>query len=235
MPNRWNEFANLRRIQIESGLDITFNDVFIPYFINIICKLRPEKVIEIGSGTGHLSKAVAKQGFAVTAIEPSDGMFKVSQDVLKDENIELFNCSSRELQIEKVYDLAFSHLVAHVTEDVECFISSIAVHLNSGAHFIFSIPHPCFYNEYKNFLGDEYNYMERMIKEVAFYITKDPINVISGVPYHHRPLSEYVNSIVASGFALEVFDEIYPSKEIQKKYGKDWVHPRYCVFICRKI
>lgn len=104
-----------------------------------------------------------------------------------------------------------------------------------AGHFIFSIPHPCFYNEYKGFFGDEYNYMTPMTKDVSFTITKDSKNTISGVPYHHRPLSEYINKLVESGFAINGFDETYPEEDIQLKYGAKWESPRYCVFTCRKL
>ena len=145
------------------------------------------------------------------------------------------NCTSFELEKNELYEVAFSHLVAHVVDDLNAFFESVAKHLKATSHFIFSIPHPCFYNEYKGFFGDEYNYMTPMTKNVSFTITKDPQNTISGVPYHHRPLSEYINKLVESGFAIDGFDETYPEDDIQLKYGSKWETPRYCVFICRKL
>jgi len=235
MPHRWCASANLRRSQIESGADITFNDVFKPIFVERICSLEPECVIEVGAGTGHLSKALVGRSFRIMAIEPSKGMFTIAQDVLANEDVDLRNCSSFELPKGDVFDLAFSHLVAHVVEDLFSFINSIGIHLSKNAHLIFSIPHPCFYQSYKGIFGDEYNYMTQMMKEISFSITKDPDNVISGVPYHHRPLSNYINALVACGFAIDGFDEIYPTKEIQEKYGQPWENPRYCLFQCRKL
>lgn len=235
MPHRWCASANLRRTQIESGIDITFNDVFKPIFVEHICNLAPSNVIEVGAGTGHLSKALVGHGFRVTAIEPSKGMFTIAQDVLANEDVILKNCTSFNLPKGDIFDLAFSHLVAHVVDDLFSFISSIGNHLSKNAHLILSIPHPCFYQSYKNIFGGEYNYMKQMIKDISFSITKDPDNEISGVPYHHRPLSSYINTLVACGFAIDGFDEIYPQKEVQDKYGKPWENPRYCLFQCRKL
>lgn len=235
MPNRWCASAQLRRTQIESGADITFNEVFEPLFVERVCGLAPQRIIEVGAGTGHLSKAIASRGYSVTAIEPSEGMFKVAQEVLVGEKVSLRNCSSFDLPPAEFFDVAFSHMVAHVVEDIEGFFKSISVHLSQGAHLIFSIPHPCFYNSYKHFFGAEYHYMKRLSREVSFSITKEPENLISGVPYHHRPLSEYINTLVATGFALDGFDETYPPEEVQKKYGQYWENPRYCVFVCRKL
>lgn len=235
MPHRWCNSAKIRREQIESGVDITFNEVFKPLLISRIQTLAPISVLEVGAGTGHISYELFKLGFSVTAIEPSLGMYEVAQDVLSSTDVSLVNCTSFDLGKDKIYDVALSHLVAHVVDDLSGFLESVWRHLNKGGHFIFSIPHPCFYNEYKGFFGEEYNYMVPMKKNVSFTITKDSKNIISGVPYHHRPLSEYFNSLVKLGFAIDGFDETYPDDDIQEKYSARWKTPRYCMFTCKKL
>jgi len=235
MPHRWCDSAKIRREQIESGADLTFNEVFKPLIVSRIQSLSPNNVLEVGAGTGHISNELFKLGFSVTAIEPSQGMYEVAREVLSSTDVRLVNCASFELERDKVYEVSFSHLVAHVVDDLSGFFESIGQHLEKNGHFIFSIPHPCFYNEYKGFLGDEYNYMVPMTKNVSFTITKDSQNIISGVPYHHRPLSVYFNCLVKSGFAIDGFDEIYPDDDIQEKYGARWESPRYCVFTCKKL
>lgn len=235
MPHRWCNSAQIRREQIESGADLTFNEVFKPLLVSQIKSLSPSNVLEVGAGTGHISKELSELGFSVTAIEPSTGMYGVAKDVLSLTDVRLLNCTSFDLEKSQLYEVAFSHLVAHVVDDLNEFFESVGQHLKANSHFIFSIPHPCFYNEYKGFFGDEYNYMTPMSKTVSFAITKDSKNKISGVPYHHRPLSEYINKLVETGFAIDGFDETYPEEDIQLKYGAKWESPRYCVFICRKL
>ena len=235
MPHRWCNSAQIRREQIESGADLTFNEVFKPLLVSRIKSLSPSNVLEVGAGTGHISKELFELGFSVTAIEPSAGMYGVAKDVLSLTNVRLLNCTSFELEKDELYEVAFSHLVAHVVDDLKAFFESLGPHMKASSHFIFSIPHPCFYNKYKGFFGDEYNYMTPMTKSVSFTITKDSQNTISGVPYHHRPLSEYINKLVESGFAIDGFDETYPEDDIQLKYGAKWKSPRYCVFTCRKL
>ena len=234
MPHRWCSSASVRRNQIESGLDITFCEVFMPIFRNKIMAIKPARVLEIGCGTGHLSKELSKNGIDITAIEPSKGMFEVASEVLSGTNVRLLNCASFDLENTSTFDLAFSHLVAHVVDDISAFFTSIAVHLDNGSYFLFSIPHPCFYNDYKKFFGDEYHYMKSLMKNVSFSITKDPETVISDVPYHHRSISIYVNELVSAGFNIVGFDETFPDKHIQEKYGAAWESPRYCIFICKK-
>ncbi len=234
MPHRWCDSAELRRKQIESGIDLTFNDVFKPLITTRVASLNPKRILEVGAGTGHLSKELSKNKCEITAIEPSKGMYVVANEVLSTTNVILKNCTSFELNKTEVFDVAFSHLVAHVVDDLSAFFQSIGKHLDTGSHFIFSIPHPCFYNSYKNLFGEEYSYMKSITKNISFSITKDPDNKINEVPYHHRPLSKYINCLVESGFAIDGFDEIYPNKAIQDKYGAPWENPRYCLFMARK-
>lgn len=212
MPHRWCNSARIRREQIESGADLTFNEVFKPLIISRIKGLRPSRVLEVGAGTGHISIELFKLGFSVTAIEPSLGMYFIAKDILSSTDVKLVNCTSIDLECDTIYDVAFSHLVAHVVDDLSAFFRSIGKHLKKNGYFIFSIPHPCFYNDYKRFFGGEYNYMVPMKKNVSFTITKDLKNIISGVPYHHRPLSEYFNKLAEAGFVIDNFDETYPDE-----------------------
>lgn len=235
MPHRWCDSAQIRRSQIESGIDLTFNEVFKPLFIERVLEIEHDLILEVGAGTGHLSKELSKHGCNITAIEPSKGMYQVAKDVLNGANVNLVNCTSYDLQVSNKYNVVISHLVAHVVDDIVKFFLSVSKQLKQGSHFIFSIPHPCFYNEYKNILGCEYSYMTSVNKEISFTITQDKENVISGVPYHHRPLSEYINSLVKSGFAVDGFDETWPTAEVQEMYGSPWVNPRYCMFVCKKL
>jgi len=192
-------------------------------------------VLEVGAGTGHMAKVISSFVSDVTAIEPSNGMFSVAREVLRDDNVRLLNCTSFDLPFEAPFDLAYTHLVAHVIDDLIGFFGSISRHLAPGGHFIFSIPHPCFYNGYKGLFGDEYEYTTPIAKDIAFTITKDPDNAIFGVPYHHRPLSSYINSAIGAGFLISHFDEIMPTAEVQSKYGEPWKEPRYCIFTCTKL
>jgi len=235
MPHRWNNSAELRQTQIESGDDITFNEVFKPLFVQKIADLDVCSILEVGAGTGHLSKALAVGGKNIIAIEPSEGMFSVAKDVLGNTGVNLINCRLENLPVNGGCEVAISHLVAHVVEDVPKFFKHVAEHIETSGHFIFTIPHPCFFNDYKNIFGDEYRYMRPLSKEISFSITKDSANVITGVPYHHRPLSEYINSLVAAGFALDGFEETWPAEEVQVMYGEEWKTPRYCMFVCKKL
>ena len=225
MIDYWTKNAVTRNFQIESGKDITFLEVFLPYYKSKVKMCQPKKVLEIGAGTGHLALEISKLGIDISAIEPSSGMFNIAKEKCK--NMDIKNCAIGELEEKCKYDLIIAHLVAHTTDDFIKFINDVKKHLKGK--FIFSVPHPCFFKEYKNIEIDNYQYINEIPAIISFNISLDDQNEINSVPYVHRPLSFYINSLIDGGYKLEKITEIFPDIEIQKKYPCLWENPRYCI------
>lgn len=234
MLSRWCDAAAIRREQIESGADITFSEVFLPYYTKILSALAPRRLLEVGCGTGHMAKALSGYAKHVSAIEPSAGMFDIAREVLSGTDVHLFRSSIEEFREFEKYDVILSHLCAHTIEDIGAFFVSVRFLMNENSFFVFSIPHPCFWNGYKKFIPDaQYSYMKAHSTEANLTITKEPTRVVGRVPYVHRPLSSYFQEIGLSGLAVTDFDEIFPEENVQRLYGSLWEEPRYAVFICR--
>jgi len=234
MPHRWNNAAQVRKQQIENGLDITFSYIFVPLYINVIKETSPMSIVEIGAGTGHLARELVNYCNNYFAIEPSKGMFETAREVLKNKNVELLNCKIEDFDYEKTFDLVFSHLCAHAMEDIDNLYKKMHTLLSLDGKWLFSIPHPCFYNEYKKMIPDNYCYMEERKVDFDLTITKDK-RVIEKVPYYHRPLHVYINKMVENGLVIEKMEEVFPTEDIQKMYGDMWTTPRYIIFSGRKI
>lgn len=231
MPNRWDDFASIRQVQIESGKDLTFSEVFLPYYVDLVADLRPESLIEVGCGTGHLSAYLSNHVNTTVAIEPSAGMYAVAEQVVKRSDVQLFRLRAEDYECETTFDLIISHMVLQLVDNLELFILSVAKFMGKESHFVFAIPHPCFYNEYKKFFApSEYHYMRETTKAISFAVTKDPDTKISGVPYCHRPLSRYFFVLKKCGLHIVDFVETFPKPEIQSLYGMAWDFPRYCIF-----
>lgn len=232
MPNRWNGAAFTRKKQIEEGLDITFSKVFIPYYVGKMAEYKPHNVLEVGCGTGHMALELSQYCRNFMALEPSRGMYAVAKEVLKNHSVKVLPSYVGDISSIEKYDLVYSHMCLQVIEDVENFFQSVRAFVSERGVVIFSIPHPCFYNQYKAFFDDsEYEYMGILEKQISFTITKDTVNRINGVPYHHRPISYYMNQLVECGFKILHFDEIFPSDNVQLLYGEKWNIPRYCSFV----
>jgi|LGVF01.1.fsa_nt_gb SAM-dependent methyltransferase len=231
MPERWDNAAELRKEQIESGLDLTFSKVFLPYYLNLATELRPSSLLEVGCGTGHLSSELSSHISKVVSLEPSPGMHAVASDILDDTRVQLINKRVQDLEFEQTFDLIISHMCIQTIHNINDFLESIRLLMNKKSLFVFTIPHPCFYNDYKGFFSsEEYSYIVPMKKNITFAVTKDPDRPISGVPYNHRPLSCYFDSLRVHDMLVADFHEIFPEPAVQSLYGTGWDTPRYCVF-----
>lgn len=231
MPHRWCKTASLRRKQIEGNLDVTFSRIMLPYFLSIVENLKPKKALEIGAGTGHLAKALSKYINDFVIIEPSVDMLRTAQEVLKEESVSIHSADVQEFSSEEQYELIYSNMCIQAIQDFEEVLTCVKKHITPNGVFSFTIPHPCFYNDYKGFFSnEEFSYIKEKHKSVEFNISLDPQNKISDVPYYHRPLSYYINKMHQYKFYIKSFDELFPSQEVQKLYGCAWKVPRYCAF-----
>ena len=234
MLNAWDEISKIRKEQIESGADLTFSKVFVPYFTELVKKIKPNSLLEIGCGTGHLSMALAMHVPKVDAIEPSESMYELSCNLLKDKKVNVERCSMQEYKPDAKYNLVISHMCLQAVSKLSDFFLSVEKLLSEQSYFSFSIPHPCFYNNYKKFFKEnEYQYVNHLSKTIALSITKEPGRLMYGIPYHHRPLSDYVKGLRDAGMCLLDIDEIFPDEDIQSLYGSIWKEPRYLVLHAR--
>jgi 2-polyprenyl-3-methyl-5-hydroxy-6-metoxy-1,4-benzoquinol methylase len=235
MPHRWDKCAILRREQIESGLDLTFAKVFLPSYRNLISRQEARTVLEVGAGTGHLAQALYNLVDEYVAIEPSDGMYKVATDVLAGSAVLLRQMRVEDLEHDRFYDVVLSHLCLQTVAGHGAFIASMSQHVAPSWALVLSIPHPCFYNEYKRIIPSErYRYMTESEHEISFTVTLDPDRAIIGVPYFHRPLSAYIRAISSSGFVVETVEEVFPPAAVQELYGSLWETPRYLTIVSRR-
>jgi SAM-dependent methyltransferase len=234
MPHRWNTAAADRRRQIESGLDYTFCRVFQPLYRDLLPRFGGHSLLEVGCGTGHLALMFSQVGIATTALEPSAGMHAEASDVLRGSSVRLLNTTVEAFPVQP-FDIVLSHLCAQAVQDLPGFLAASGSHLGSGGRLVFSIPHPCFYNGYKGLIpAADFTYSRETSTEASFSITAEPGTVFSGVPYHHRPLSNYFAAIAGAGLVATEFLEPWPSDDVQALYGQRWKTPRYCVFVCAR-
>jgi SAM-dependent methyltransferase len=231
MPNRWNDSARLRASQIEAGLDLTFSKVFVPLFVDEVRKLAPATILEAGGGTGHLARSLFSYSDSYTVVEPSLGMYLQAQEVLAGLPVSVCNSSLEDFAADGgEFDFVLSHMCVHTVDNLDGFLSALASVLNGRGRYSISLPHPVFYNDYKQFFPpNTFNYIEERTEVVSFSVTLDQSHPISGVPYHHRPISTYVSSLSSAGLCVTSFDEIFPSASVQALYGKPWQSPRYLV------
>ena len=233
MHRVWNDYAILRQTQLESGVDTTFSNVFVPYYVKVANWLKPETILEIGSGTGHLAKELSRISPNVVTLEPCIDMVNIAKAVCKGTKVIIENCKIEEYKSQKQFQLIISHLCIQSVHDVDLFLKSTKGYLSQKGMFLFCVPHPCFWNDLKAFIPlEDYRYFNMNFKEVDFSLEKDPNNIFRKIPFIHRPLKAYFNYIRNVQLCVRDFDEIY-TENVDELKNRNCT-PRYAVFYVSK-
>ncbi|MCO7249505.1 methyltransferase domain-containing protein [Pseudoalteromonas sp. Ps84H-4] len=226
LKNDWKYAAEIRKNQIESGLDTTYHKIFLPKWLSIIDRLKATNALEIGAGTGHLTKEISSKVVTLDAIEPSLSMYKIASQVLIGSKVKIFNESSFTFKTKSMYDLIYSHMCSHCIKEFPSHIDKVISFLRAGGSFIFSIPHPCFYHLYKNHFKDNFEYLKERENDIEFTISSDPNNIIDRVTFYHRPLEYYINTLTERGLRIAHIDEVTPNN---MNIEQHWEFPRYMI------
>jgi SAM-dependent methyltransferase len=231
----WEEAANIRLEQIESGLDISFSEIFLPVFEDYVMNKSFRRLIDVGTGTGHMAKAVSKYVEFVVAIELSPGMHAVAKEVLAATSVELINISSFDYKPKEEFDLVISHMCSHTTPDINKFIKSLYNLVSTNGEIMISVPHPCFYENFKEYFGGNFSYIEELSSNVTLDISLDKERLMPNIPFYHRSLGCYMRAFKDAGLVVTDIVEPWPSKEVINMYLKPWKYPKYCFFILKKV
>jgi len=158
-------------------------------------------------------------------------MHAVAADVLKGVKVALINSSVEHYETQKRFDCVVSHLCVQAVSDLDKFLNGCARLTKTKGRVIFSIPHPCFWNDYQSYFeSSEFEYTTERFTNATLTISLDRDSEMPEIPFHHRPLSRYVDAIVKAGLRIHRFDEMFPSDQVQMLYPTRWTRPRYCVF-----
>jgi trans-aconitate methyltransferase len=93
-----------------------------------------ESILDIGCGTGHLTKAIAEAGAHVAGIDSSASMIETARTTYPD--IEFLVADARNFSFPTPFDAVFSNAALHWIPEAEEVVRSIATALKPGGRFV---------------------------------------------------------------------------------------------------
>ena len=93
-----------------------------------------ESILDIGCGTGHLTKAIAEAGAHVVGIDSSASMIETARTTYPD--IEFLVANARNFSFPTPFDAVFSNAALHWIPEAEEVVHSIATALKPGGRFV---------------------------------------------------------------------------------------------------
>jgi SAM-dependent methyltransferase len=209
-------------------------------YINIIGELKNKTVLDIGCGTGWLTKIIADKAKKVLGIDISKGMIQRArkESVCKNVNYSVMNAENIDSLNEK-FDIIVSSLTLHAISPINNLINVLTKAKNllrDDGKLIILVPHPCFahlnsrpYNTYK--FREDFNYFKKdQIYDVKL-ISDKGTNKFS-CPFYS--LQGYFDAFSEAGLFIEKIMEppVPDNLSESKEYGwnLELKYPFYIIF-----
>ena len=110
--------------------------------IDLLSPTEKSKVLDLGCGTGYLSKVLGERvgpGGKVVGVDPDKARIKVAKEKYTSSNVVFFEGSTDEFP-EDQYDFVLSNYVLHWVKDQESAFKNVYKYLKPGGRFGFLAP-----------------------------------------------------------------------------------------------
>lgn len=202
-----------------------------PAIFKILGNIRNKIILEIGCGNGYFSRLLAKKGARVMAIDISKKLldFAIIKEKEKSLNINYFVRDAAKLYgiKSKYFDIAIANMSLMDIADARNTIKEVSRVLKQKGHFVFSITHPVFHDEFHQqwtiIREDKKKYFARAISRYLSTTAEKRTLWLSGVKatHYHRSLETYSRYLRDANLLINGLWEIATKKEIVKARKED--------------
>lgn len=189
-----------------------FTDGVDPEYVEQIIPLALEElsgrqvVLDVGCGDGQIARALAAQGSTVLGIDPTQLHIDIANQRAGGPTYQLG--SATELPVaDNSQDAVVACLVFEHIDEVDAAIAEVARVLKPGGQFSFFLNHPLLQTPGSGWIDDFIlDPPEQYWRIGAYLVETESIEEVEKdvfVRFIHRPLSRYVNALLANGLSIE--------------------------------
>ena len=209
----------------------TWNDILESPAIDSVLKplVKLKKILDLGCGTGILTKKIVAWGGNATGIDISEKMIQIAKT--NNRGIEFFVGNSNDLLFDKNhFDIVTSSLVMHYMEDLHpCFAEAARV-LKDNGHFVFTMHHPV----QESFKVNQSKENGRPVLQPYFHNNSYYWRMCNAeiLSYHHT-FEDIIKNLKSAGFVLKDLIECRPDPSTAgtfADYEFTSQYPTFCLF-----
>ena len=231
ISEEWDRIAEERHQQIISGKDVSFDKVLVPTLLSMTGVVTGLRVLDVGCGSGVLCHRLAFLGATTVGVDSSTQMVAIAErEFGKNRRIEFCKKSIVDFARSyhgKKFDICVSNMALVTMGNLGKVMSAVASLLKANGTFVFTVTHPCFWNQYRKYEpARAFNYVREHAQTGKFTISLDR-SIRHGTTHFHRPLSNYFNALKNASFQVIELVEPVPNKRDLRLYPRPWHFPRF--------
>jgi SAM-dependent methyltransferase len=196
-------------------------------------------VLDVGCGDGQVSRLAAKLGAHVIGIDPTWNCVSVAAE----RGTTVARAGAAALPFaDETFDAVVACLVFEHIRDVDDAIAEVARVLQPGGRFCFFLNHPLLQTPNSGWIDDQFLDPPEQYWRIGEYLveneTIEEVEKDVFIPFIHRPLSRYINTLAASGLLLERMEEPAPPAGFlarAEEYAQASTIPRLLYLRTRKV
>ena len=200
----WDEHADWWIEGFTNGVDPEYEEQIIPLAIE---ELSGRKVVlDVGCGDGQIARALASQGAQVLGIDPTQKHIDIANARGGGPLYQLGDATHLPVPDES-QDAVVACLVFEHIDEVDAAISEVSRVLKPGGQFSFFLNHPLLQTPGSGWIDDYIlDPPEQYWRIGAYLVETETIEEVEKdvfIRFIHRPLSRYVNALLAAGLSIE--------------------------------
>jgi len=170
------------------------------------------RVLDVGCGDGQVSRLAAQLGSDVVGIDPTWNCIRVATD--RGTGVFAQAAAGQLPFADATFDAVVACLVFEHIRDVDDAIAEVSRVLRPGGRFAFFLNHPLLQTPNSGWIDDQFLDPPEQYWRIGAYLVEDEtieeVEKDVFIPFIHRPLSRYLNTLADHGLFLERMEEPAP-------------------------
>ena len=209
-------------------------------YLSIIGKTKNKTILDIGCGSGWITKIIAKNAKKIIGIDTSSSLIKIAKDENSQKNIEYKVLDAEKInQFKNKFNIIISALTFQLIIPQKKLLNVLKtcnLKLKKNGNLVILVPHPCFINQNKRkynkyIVKKNFNYFINPQEYIVKLKSKKGALQFKTNFYN---LETFSTSFKKAGFIIEEIIEPKVTKNLIAKYPNLWYFelkkPFYIIF-----